>query len=325
MELLPEARQQPAIRPTQLIFHSIVAPWTPRRTYEFWRDSTSLESHFGLGYGGDLAQYLSTTIRADANAGANRRADGSGAISVETASNTKASDPWTDEQVAELIALGAWAHVEHGVPVRICRTADDPGIGFHSLYRAWSTSGTACPGTARIIQFRNVVLPGIAAAVTGTKPAGGTHKVLRGETLYSIAGQYRGVTWQQLAAANRLRAPYAIVPGQVLTVPGKVSAPTTPPARPVVDLSELVKAARTDPPKSGTPVSYPKAQLVELALVGEQLLARSMADGHFGSATVTAYATWQRRLGYSGAAADGIPGKTSLVKLGQRYGFDVKE
>lgn len=325
MELLPEAQQQPAIRPTQLIFHSIVAPWTPRRTYEFWRDSTALESHFGLGYGGDLAQYLTTTTRADANAGANRRADGTGAISVETASNTKASDPWTDEQLAEQIALGAWAHVEHGIPVRVCRSADDPGIGFHSLYRVWSTSGTACPGAARIAQFHDVVMPGIAAAVAGTKPGGGTHTVRRGETLYSIAGQYRGVTWQQLAAANSLRAPYTIVPGQVVAVPGRVTSPATPPVRPVVDLSELAKAARTDPPKAGAPVSYPETQLVELGLVAEQLLARPLADGHFGSATVTAYAAWQRRLGYSGAAADGIPGKTSLVKLGRRYGFDVKE
>ncbi|WP_171113031.1 MULTISPECIES: LysM peptidoglycan-binding domain-containing protein [unclassified Streptomyces] len=325
MELLPEARQQSSIRPTQLIFHSIVAPWTPRRTYEFWRDSTNLESHFGLGYGGDLAQYLSTTTRADANAAANRRPDGTGAISVETASNTKASDPWTDEQLAELIALGAWAHRTHDIPVRICRSADAPGIGYHSLHRAWSTSGTACPGAARITQFRDVVVPGIAAAVAGTKPGGAPHKVQRGESLYSIAQQYRGVTWQQLAAANSLRAPYTIVPGQVLTVPGEVSAPVRPPARPVVDLSRLRTAALVDPPKAGTPVSYPETQLVEMALVGEGLLARRLADGHFGTATRSAYAAWQRRLGYRGDDADGIPGKTSLTKLGARRGFDVKE
>ncbi|MDX3069112.1 N-acetylmuramoyl-L-alanine amidase, partial [Streptomyces sp. ND04-05B] len=123
---------------------------------------------------------------------------------------------------------------------------------------------------------------------------------------------------------------YTIVPGQVLTVPGKVTAPTTPPVRPVVDLSELAKAARTDPPKAGTPISYAETQLVELALVGEGLLARRLADGHFGSATRDAYTRWQLKLwpGAStkpGGPADGVPGKTSLVKLGQRYGFDVKE
>jgi hypothetical protein len=29
-------------------------------------------------------------------------------------------------------------------------------------------------------------------------------------------------------------------------------------------------------------------------------------------------------MGYSGTAADGIPGKASLVALGNKYGFKVK-
>lgn len=171
MELQPESDQQPAIRPTQMIVHSIVAPWTARRTYEFWRDSTNLESHFGLGYEGDLAQYIGTETRADANAGANRRADGTGAVSIETASNTSATDPWTDEQIEELIRLGVWMHERHGVPLRICRTHDDPGFGYHSMFRQWSTSGTACPGAARIRQFKEVVFPGIVARARGETTA----------------------------------------------------------------------------------------------------------------------------------------------------------
>lgn len=167
LELQPESDAQPAIRPTQLIFHSIVAPWTPRRTYEFWRDSTSLESHFGVGYDGDLAQYIGTETRADANYRANRRPDGTGAVSVETASNTSASDPWTPEQIEELIKLGAWMHTRHDVPLRICRSADDPGFGYHKLHREWSTSGTACPGKARTKQFHEVVFPGIVARASG--------------------------------------------------------------------------------------------------------------------------------------------------------------
>jgi hypothetical protein len=173
MELQPESDAQAAIRPTQFIVHSIVAPWTARRTYEYWRDSTNLESHFGLGYDGDLAQFIGTETRADANAGANRRGDGTGAVSIETASNTKASDPWTDEQIEKLIQLGVWLHQHHGIPLRICRTHSDPGFGYHSLHREWSTSGTACPGAARIRQFREVVFPGIVARASGktTAPA----------------------------------------------------------------------------------------------------------------------------------------------------------
>lgn len=168
MELQPESDSQPAIRPTQFIVHSIIAPWTAKRVYEFWRDSTNLESHFGLGYEGDLGQFIGTETRADANAGANRRADGTGAVSIETASNLQGSDPWTDPQVEALIRLGVWLHQQHGIPLRVCRTHDDPGFGYHSLFSQWSTSGTACPGKARIEQFKTVVFPGIVARATGT-------------------------------------------------------------------------------------------------------------------------------------------------------------
>ncbi|MFE0036847.1 N-acetylmuramoyl-L-alanine amidase [Streptomyces sp. NPDC059015] len=170
MELQPESDAQPAIRPTQLILHSLAAPWTARRTFEFWRDSSPLESHFGLGYSGDLGQFIGTETRADANAGANRRPDGTGAVSVETASNLEHSDPWTPEQLEELIALGVWMHQHHGVPLRICRSHDDPGFGYHSLFPQWSVGGTACPGKARIAQFKTVVFPGIVARATN-KPA----------------------------------------------------------------------------------------------------------------------------------------------------------
>jgi hypothetical protein len=170
MELQPESDQQQAIKPTQFIVHSIAGPWTAKRTYEYWRDSTNLESHFGLGYEGDLAQFIGTQTRADANAAANRRADGTGAVSIETASNTAASDKWTAAQVEQLIKVGVWLHKTHGIPLRICRSASDPGFGYHRLHREWSTSGTACPGDARVTQFKQVVFPGIVARATGTSP-----------------------------------------------------------------------------------------------------------------------------------------------------------
>lgn len=169
-ELQPESDSQPAIRPTQFIVHSIIAPWTAKRTYEYWRDSTNLESHFGLGYEGDLGQFIGTETRADANAGANRRPDGTGAVSIETASNTKGSDPWTDAQVEQLVRLGVWLHQRHAIPLRICRSHDDPGFGYHRLHAAWSTGGTACPGDARVKQFREVVFPEIVRRATN-KPA----------------------------------------------------------------------------------------------------------------------------------------------------------
>jgi hypothetical protein len=167
MELQPESDDQPAIVPTQLILHSIAAPWTPQRIFEYWRDSTNLESHFGLGFDGAIAQYIGTQTRADANMYANRRPDGTGAVSIETASNLQHTDPWTDAQIETLIALGAWLHQQHGIPLRICRTWDDPGYGYHRLFPQWSDGGTACPGDARVQQFKDRVFPGIVARANG--------------------------------------------------------------------------------------------------------------------------------------------------------------
>lgn len=166
-ELQPESDAQPAIKPTQFIMHSIIAPWTAKRVYEYWRDSTNLESHFGLGYEGDLGQFIGTETRADANYKANRRADGTGAVSIETASNLQGSDPWTAKQVERLIELGVWLHQKHGIPLRICRTASDPGFGYHRLHADWAVDGTSCPGDARVKQFKEVVFPGIVARAKG--------------------------------------------------------------------------------------------------------------------------------------------------------------
>lgn len=167
MELQPESDSQPAIRPTQFILHSIVAPWTVQRTFEYWRDSTNLESHFGLAYDGSLGQFIGTQTRADATGAANRRADGTGAVSLESASNLQASDPWTDAQVESIIRLGVWLHEQHGIPLRICRTSSDPGFGYHRLHTAWNPEAHSCPGDARVRQFHDVIFPGIVARATG--------------------------------------------------------------------------------------------------------------------------------------------------------------
>jgi hypothetical protein len=99
--------------------------------------------------------------------------------------------------------------------------------------------------------------------------------------------------------------------------------PLPKPTRPVVDLSKLIAAAKSDPAAQGTPVTYSGVRIVEAALVNAGLLAKKYSDGHYGTTTITAYAAWQRKCGYTGSAADGIPGKTSLTRLGDKYGFQV--
>jgi hypothetical protein len=99
--------------------------------------------------------------------------------------------------------------------------------------------------------------------------------------------------------------------------------PLPKPARPVVDLSKLVAAAKSNPAAKGTPVTYSGVRTVETALVDAGLLSKRYSDGHYGTTTVAAYAKWQHKLGYRGKDADGIPGRTSLERLGDRYGFEV--
>jgi peptidoglycan hydrolase-like protein with peptidoglycan-binding domain len=97
------------------------------------------------------------------------------------------------------------------------------------------------------------------------------------------------------------------------------SATSQAAALPSLNMEAVMKAAQWDPVKVDealTPGAGPSVKLVETALNKEGLLGASYVDGHFGTRTVTAYAAWQRRLGYSGIAASGLPGKTSLTELG---------
>ncbi|MFF4952276.1 peptidoglycan-binding protein LysM [Streptomyces chattanoogensis] len=105
-------------------------------------------------------------------------------------------------------------------------------------------------------------------------------------------------------------------------------APSKPAPKPpvtYVDLSNVVAAAKRDPglPQGGT-THKADVLIVERALHAEGLLGATWVDGSFGTLTKTAYAKWQRKLGYSGADADGIPGNASLSKLGARHGWKVK-
>jgi hypothetical protein len=102
------------------------------------------------------------------------------------------------------------------------------------------------------------------------------------------------------------------------------STPVTPPVLPRVSLSGVIAAATNDPAAAqGHITDYASTIIVERALAREGFLASQYIDGSFGTKTRTAYGNWQGRLGYYGSAADGIPGETSLRKLGQKYGFTV--
>ncbi|WP_016823214.1 peptidoglycan recognition protein family protein [Streptomyces viridosporus] len=242
---LPENTTQPHIIPTQLILHSAAAPWSPKRLRDFWNErGVTTESHFGVGYDGAVGQFMDTHVRADANASANNRA-----ISVESAADTRNSDPWTPDQIDTLVEIMVWAHREHGIPARICRSETDPGFGVHRMFRKWSLDGTECPGKARAEQFTGTVFPRFL------------------ETL-----------------------------GGVLE-----------PVVPTVELENL-QYGKTN----GDVVDLQKA-LIEH---GGKIPAG--ATGYYGDQTRAAIAAFQRKQGWTGPAADGIPGVETCKRLNLR-------
>ena len=100
--------------------------------------------------------------------------------------------------------------------------------------------------------------------------------------------------------------------------------PAPTPAKPSVSLANVIAAARHDPGAAqGAALHRADVQVVENALVAEGLLRSEWSDGSFGTKTVAAYSAWQRRCGYQGTDADGIPGRDSLGKLAAKHGFLV--
>ncbi|MEU3169315.1 peptidoglycan-binding protein [Streptosporangium sp. NPDC006930] len=90
-------------------------------------------------------------------------------------------------------------------------------------------------------------------------------------------------------------------------------------ALPSVNMEATLKAAQIDPRRPDdtlTPGAKASVLLVERALRDRRLLDSKWVDGYFGSTTVTAFAKFQRSLGFTGLAANGLPGKASLTKLG---------
>ncbi|HEX5201730.1 MAG TPA: peptidoglycan-binding protein [Actinoplanes sp.] len=95
------------------------------------------------------------------------------------------------------------------------------------------------------------------------------------------------------------------------------SSVTTAPV--VVNMEATVLAAQIDPRRADhtlTPGAKDSVLAVEQALEDLNLLDPQWVDGYFGTTTIAAYAAYQSSLGYSGLAANGLPGVTSLTKLG---------
>ncbi|MFE6223041.1 peptidoglycan-binding protein [Streptomyces sp. NPDC057854] len=152
------------------------------------------------------------------------------------------------------------------------------------------------------------------------EPGTATYTAKAGDTLSGI-GAAIGVRWQDIATLNGILSPYTIGVGQVLLLPGRAPAPTTPPAPPA-------------PPPPAPPPPAPVGAGVSLANLefGDRsddvrdfqaaLKAKGFdpgpVDGVFGDRTKAACAAFQRSQGWSGDGADGLPGPQTIERLGLR-------
>lgn len=130
--------------------------------YEFFRDrSGGIESHGHVRKDGVLEQYRDTSFQADANLDANDFA-----LSFETQGFGEGE--WTAEQLATIKRVIMWARDEHGIPLRVVTSWNDPqgGWGYHTLFGSpshWTPVAKSCPGPDRIRQFNTIIRPWLEA------------------------------------------------------------------------------------------------------------------------------------------------------------------
>jgi peptidoglycan hydrolase-like protein with peptidoglycan-binding domain len=120
-------------------------------------------------------------------------------------------------------------------------------------------------------------------------------------------------------AASRRRV---LTGAAALGIAATLSAVTNSPAEatlPGVNMEQVVVQAQVEPRRGQTSLAGDSSvRLVQSALNAKGY--STTVDGYYGLATTSAYAAWQRHLGYSGLGANGLPGPTSLTKLGyNRY------
>ena len=115
---------------------------------------SKVESHGFVTKTGHLEQYRDTDFEADAQLLGNPFA-----LSFET--QGYGAGLWTAEQIATIKRLMLWCRDEHGIPLRVVTSYNDPkgGWGFHRMFKEWNPNAHSCPGDDRVKQFNDVLVP----------------------------------------------------------------------------------------------------------------------------------------------------------------------
>lgn len=162
-----------------IILHTMVGTLWGTDSYFMDGGYTGVESHFGVGFDGEVLQWTDLESRADANLD-----DNFNAISIETADMGEGfpawggSDvpAWTDAQIEAIAQIVAWCCKLKNIPCQLVpdSKAGRRGIAYHRqgvdsipLYqptyrvsggRHWSTKiGKVCPGDRRVAQVPEVI------------------------------------------------------------------------------------------------------------------------------------------------------------------------
>ncbi|MFJ2114467.1 peptidoglycan-binding protein [Streptomyces sp. NPDC087850] len=283
-----------------------------------------------------LGQYgpLDKSARALRNDGSNRT-NRTGRTCIQIEVLARAKSPFTDywqpgpNYRALMAAIRSW-----GIPDRFPMGAPPAYPGGSKRTRAvWlNEAGHFChaniPGNDH--GDPGAISPSrlFATASGGSTPSGKNWIVKTGQTMAAIAAAV-GITLSSLIGANpQIKDPDHIEPGQELNLPNEAKPIPANPTNP----STPTKPTPPSPPSDGASSNLgnyqvtingntygPGAYGTHVTKVGQALVTRGFGRYYtvgpgprWTSADTKAYAAFQRSLGYTGKAADGIPGPVTL-------------
>lgn len=242
-------------------------------------------SHFYIDPHGKVEQYVDTAIRSSANFEGNHDC-----LTIESwdgfGERWHKGDPvpgWNDDQLDGLITLVAWLCMTHDIPAQ--------------------KVASSLPGTRGIGWHRIGIDGNFPRGVLGGRVRDGEHWSRSTGKLCPGDAKIRQVVKTIIpGVAQRLASPARLAGA----LDGGSSAL---PKGPKVNLHRVQQQA-----KALTPL--PGVRLIQKAL-NQELSLSLKVNGLYDPATKDAYRRWQRKQGFKGADADGIPGELTLGKLGE--------
>ncbi|MFD7980173.1 peptidoglycan-binding protein [Streptomyces sp. NPDC059071] len=311
----------------------------------FRNPASQASSHFGTGRAGTLYQWVSARDRAWAQGSGNK-------TWLSSENEGRGGQTLTEEQLDRNAEIFAWVVKTYpNVPLKVATGPDDRGLGYHAMGgKAWG-GHTSCPGPKIVAQLDEIVRRTVA--ILGKKPTSGSGKPSTGgstttSTRYQVT--INGLTYGYGATGGHITkvgqalvkadcSAYKSGPGPEWTdadtlsyarwqkklgytgtaadgVPGEESlkkllgylpakAPSTPKYAPFPGAAFFSSGRRS-----------PLITAMGRRLVAEGCSAYSVGPGdHWTEADRHSYAKWQRKLGFSGDDANGIPGPKSWAAL----------